>query len=742
TADAADSTEAFIDLLLFADNPLAPTISDFTPHGVALDPLGPGQSFETVFTVDYEVGGNYNVWLMIDSISFAGLGPFGLPEESKNNNLIGPTTVTVIDTSTSDEPDLLISAFTAMVDEAQVQYSLTIQNVGATTVAAGAYVDVLFAAPGGVCPPPEWQAAPVTLYGDVDQMLPAIGPGASVDVKLIGAPGAGTHVSCAMVDLDDQVDESNELNNIEGPVTIFVEDQPDPQCPDLRIETFNVQALAGVVTYTVKVTNNGPSAAGAFTVDLYDDSGTQPVKEEPALHFWTVPSLGVGASWQDSHTEPAASNGQKSAWVWIDKEDATKDCVAANNIEGPYPYTVAVADNKPDLVILGDIEWSIAGTSLCYEMTVHNKGTTAATNAPIDLFFSHPTNPDCLDPNDDLSDAPVQTQVIDELGPGATVTLDFCWTDPVDGDHTSWGKIDCFNELDESDETNNDKGPVAVSYTTPVTDGPDLFLADFKGKVTCTNVDYVAKICNTGDEDAPPFQIDLYYNKEVNPNFDGGPGEKTIFYGSDEPLEPGLKAGECIDVVLRRDAADSGTYQSWLVLDTALQVAEKTPNNPAGEGNNIGKVNIVVDAEGCRCSQNEPVGGACNCGGQTVSEGYCCNGNWQLGAFDLCGDVGTGDGDTNGADGVSGGGDVGGTDGMDSDDDIRVIGGPNSFVDANGGNDAQAGDCSAAPTGDAPVFFGMLLLLVALAFRLRQRAKPLTQLARSGGSRRAGTPRR
>lgn len=725
TADAANSTEAFIDLLLFEDSEEQPGIEKGTIYADMVDPLGPQQSFQKVFTVDYGVAGNYDIWVMVDSISLAGLGPYGLPEETKENNLIGPVTVTVIDPNGCQDPDLIVSSFTAQVDGEQVQYSVSVQNIGTVSVPAGVYVDVLYDSTG--CPPAEWQTKPVGLYGNVDQALPAIGPGQTVEINLIGSPGPGTYSSCVMVDLDDQTkDECDENNNVAGPVPIFIEDQPDPECPDLRVELFNVQALSGQVTYTVKVTNNGPSAAGAFTVDLYDNSANQPVKEEPALYFWTVPALGVGASWQDSYVENAATNGQKKAWVWVDKEDATDDCSLENNIEGPYPYTVAVAENKPDLVVVGEVDWTIAGTELCYEVTINNKGTTDATNVPVDLFFDFDHNPDCLDPNEDLSNAPVQTQTIPTLGAGATVTLDFCWAPPADGDYQSWVKIDCFNSVEEADETNNDEGPIAVSFAKPVTDGPDLFLADFKGKVSCTNVDYVAKICNTGDEDAPPFQIDLYYQSEVNPNFDSGPGEKTIFYGSEDPPQPGLRAGECLDVVLKRNAAPSGTYQSWLVLDTALQVPEQTNNNPLGEGNNIGKVNIVVDAEGCRCEANVQTESACNCGGETVTEGYCCNGVWQLGPFDLCGDIGEGDGDTSGtADGMSTGGDTsGGSDGVDGDRDTSGSGGPNSYVDVSGNAESQAGDCSASPSGGAPLSTALLLLLAALATAtLRRRPK-------------------
>ncbi len=636
------------ELMFFYDQEAQPTGQETqeTFEGSILPALSPGES-ETIIVNKQYFPGTFTIWAIVDTAYFAeaafpgaGFSACFLPEAPKTNNAAGPISITVTDPNATDNADLKIVNLTAEVSGAQVKYTAVVANQGGADAPDGFKVDVLFDTPGGACPPTEWQSPGISLFGDVFLDVPGgIPAGETATVELNGSPGVGSHTSCAMVDLDNVVLESDETNNFSSPVTFFINEAPPQECADLDITVFSVQALNADITYEVQVTNVGTGPATAFTVNLYEDSLTAPVVGQPTSHVWAVSSLGVGQTWSDTITLQTVKNGAKKAWVWADSESVIDECSSDNNQEGPYPYTVFVPDNKADLVVSGAITSASLGTNLCFFVNLLNQGQSPATNAEVDFFFDVDFVPDCLDPAQDLSQVPSVTQVVPVLEAGALITLDFCLEDAPEGDYSAYVLLDCFQSLDETDETNNAQGPIPATHAITDTNGPDLKLQVFQGKTRCTNIDYVATVCNVGDEPAPPFQLDLYYNADSNPNFDSGPGDKTVFYGSVDDGTPGLTAGECLDITIKRTATPSGTYRSWIVVDTANTVTEASDTNPLGEGNNIAFVEVVVDEQACLCPDNELITAECSCGGETVIDGFCCFGDYSPEAFETCEEI-------------------------------------------------------------------------------------------------------
>jgi hypothetical protein len=507
---AVDAPQQYVDVMVFPDYDAQPDpAQDGNPELWYMIPaLGPGESYTTPTTVDYGVAGTYSAWVMVDTIAFSDVPEFAVPEDTKNNNMVGPI---IIDLSPAAQgtADLTITALDVTVNQAQAKFSVTVQNKGDTLAPSGFKVDVLFDAP--TCPPPGWTALPSTLFGDVFKDVPdALAANKSTVVDLVATPPAGTHQACAVVDLDNVVSEANLSNNVYGSVTYTIAEIAAPPAPDLDITVFSVQSLAGTVTYSVTVENKGDAPSGPFTLDLYYHGLTAPILGEPVDHFWPVPSLAPnGGSWSGEHQQTTGDNGSYKAWVWADKEQATTDSYLENNQEGPYPYIVNVTGAIADLRI-DEVVWQVIDGNIQYDVTIQNQGTAPVSNVDVDMFYSYETNPDCLEA--DLSNTPHDYMLIDALEPGGFVTLPFTWNAPPDGDHMSWVKVDCFSNIDELDDTNNTYGPVIVSSQGVVTTGADLKMELFQGKVSCTQVSYVVEVENVGDAATGPFQIDIFYD--------------------------------------------------------------------------------------------------------------------------------------------------------------------------------------------------------------------------------------
>ncbi|MBT9554397.1 MAG: hypothetical protein IV100_00155 [Myxococcales bacterium] len=710
-----------VDVLLFPNLPSAPVTTDYTPLIAALPAImAPNQLEEFGFEFDFEVPGAFSAWALVDSIAFdpqlASFSYAVTKEAQTANNRAGPTSGTV-PALAGKGPDLRVESIVAQASGTQVKYTAVVKNGGTEASPATAKVDVMVDAPGGVCPPAAWLVKPVSLdaIGDVFVDVPALAPGATTSVDLLIKLAPGTHTGCAMVDLEGLVEETDENNNIGGPVSVTVTSS-SPDCPNLDVSLLNVGVSDADVTFAAKVKNLGAKASGPTTANLFFNSITAPVEGQVPDFIWTLPALAPGEEVSlTPHVEKGMPNAERQAWLLIDGDGAGTGCSVENNLEGPFPYEVAAAAVRPDLSVKS-IQWQPSGTSLCYEIEVENDGTLDAASVDVDIFFSLEVAP--TTPNAPIEIAPADYVVIPALAAGETTTVSVCWNSPLEGEHLTWVVLDFLGNVTELDETNNVFGPEVVSFVAPVTAGPDLVVVDFDGFVRCTLIDYAVKVCNVGDVAAQHFAVDVYYDAPENPGFNGtkyGLGDKTVFYGSEEPgVDPGLAAGDCLDIVIQREESPSGTYQSWIVVDTSNEIGEGTEVNPLGEGNNIAFVNLVVDAEGCVCEPNSEIDAPCACGSETVTSGYCCNGDWQPDEFDVCiPEDQVGDGDGNPDSDNPGGDDVGGNvdgGGPDSGGDGGI--GPYAATDLSSGVYSTLDEgCSAAPSGRGA---GRALLLVGL----------------------------
>ena len=700
-ADPKATAGDYIDLILvansagkpdpFAVDPIPDEIFQWTSTG-----LGPGEEAPPfVWTHDYQVPGSYHAWIMVDSISFVpGLETAGLPEVTKDNNI--EDLIFDVSCVSTDAPDLVVTDLKATVNGPQVNYKATVGNIGNVDVTTPFYVDVKWDT-AGACPPPGWNG-PGDTFVKVTSL--AAGAEATYDIQPPSTPGPGVHKSCAAVDNENAIVEKSESNNYFGPVTFELADVPPLKKCDLAITAFDVSVLGSAVTYSATVKNEGDAACSPTQMELYFHVPTEPVDVEQGDVVFDVPVLGPGQTKVFTSVRDPAANGVQHAWMWVDRANNVVEIEEkANNLVGPYEYQVLVAGDAPDLIVTG-VKWSVAGGTIVYDVAVKNVGTAPAENAELDVFYDFPSNPSCT--GDDISGV-AHDYLLVTLAVGEEKTFQTVWEDPPSGDHTGWVKIDCLNILEESDDTNNDYGPIFAGIQNTKTNGPNLVIVDFKATVTCTTVFYLAVIENQGDADAGPFEVALFWDENITPvPCQDTEGDAKFFYDS-------LAPGQQLVLETKRENTPSAKYHSWVMADALCQVSETE------EGDNIGTASdIVVDAIACECPQNTQILGTCNCGGETVVEGYCCNGAWQTDPFATCEDNPDGDAEGQAPDG---GGDLP----KINTDALGVTNGVVSFsgqVLTEGG-----GGCAATGTPGAPWAAALLFVLMLALRGLRRRTR-------------------
>ncbi len=395
--------------------------------------------------------------------------------------------------------------------------------------------------------------------------------------------------------------------------------------PDVTITLLPAQVDGSEVTLSVKVANQGSEPSAAFNIDLYHNSIAAPGAGQPGDYTFAAPALPVLGSYLGQYTFGPLPKGAFQAWAWADRSNSIGDSDTSNNLAGPaaYQYPPALGGDKPDLVIKSLITQQAYG-ELRYIVTVANQGSQPASDVDVHMFYDSAANPDCW--NHDFTASPYEQTLLEELAAGDSVELTFVWPWPPDGQHTSWLKLDCYDVVGESNDNNNDAGPIAAAFDADVM-GVDLRVSNLSATVDCDTVAYIVDVTNDGDVDAPPFRVDVFYDAVEPPAF----GKEGDF---GKLVEDGLKAGDTVSVPHFRLDTPGAAYTSWAVVDAIQSVTEtRYINGPnVAEDNNHAKVEVEVGAITCACADAEEIKGPCDCGPVVAESGWCCKGVWSLDA--------------------------------------------------------------------------------------------------------------
>ncbi|MCZ6690814.1 MAG: hypothetical protein O7H41_14575 [Planctomycetota bacterium] len=507
----------------------------------------PGGGTQTLtFTRSATPPGNYSSWVQVDTID-------DIAESDESNNISGPIPVTVVP---GVGIDLAVSSFVATQVGPDLVYDVDVTNFGTTP--SGAFdVDLYH----------DRQTAPgLADAGDDVQTISNL-PGGMTQTATFtwSSPPTGTYFSWTRLDRADVVAETDETNNVEGPVAISV----GTNLPELVITRFSSVVSGSTVDYTVDVTNAGPVAAGMFSVDLYYDLPGAPAPSIPGDVTSLVASLDAGASQTLMFTRTATPAGTYSSWAQVDTTDAVAEVDEGNNVAGPEAVTVISV--LPDLLITRFVS-VISGSNVTYSIDLMNVGSGDAGPFDLDLYYDLPGAPLPQATGD-------QTMAVVGLASGASTMLTFGRTATPAGTYSSWVQVDAAEVVAEGDEGNNIAGPQTVTVGGPA--GADLTVTNFTSTIRGTIVTYVIEVSNQGMTDTGvAVELDLYW--------DLGSPPSPPARGDQSVTVPPLAAGASQIVQIIRTMVPSGTYNSYVLVDTLDVLAE------ADEGNNTAGPEVVT----------------------------------------------------------------------------------------------------------------------------------------------------
>ncbi|MCA9672585.1 MAG: hypothetical protein KC503_43625, partial [Myxococcales bacterium] len=189
----------------------------------------------------------------------------------------------------------------------------------------------------------------------------------------------GLYQSYAFVDPDQTTSESNENDNVAGPIEVCVG-------PDVVLKTFSIEAIGASVTYKVQVCNEGSMAARKFRVGFWHDRKDAPPNNQQGDVFKSLTVLDAGACEDLVVPGGLRPNGSFIAWARADAGDFVLECRENNNPFGPQPYSLS----NPDLYVKS-FTAEVNGANVTYKAEVCNKGTAPVTKFFVDVYYHRTT---------------------------------------------------------------------------------------------------------------------------------------------------------------------------------------------------------------------------------------------------------------------------------------------------------------------------------------------------------------
>ena len=357
--------------------------------------------------------------------------------------------------------------------------------------------------------------------------------------------------------------------------------------PDLVITNISPDPITGDVgqdiIVTVTVENQGGVDVGGTYVEIYEDLASAPSGSDVGDQYTWITGLVVGASIDVDFTVNYGTGGSYSFWAQVDRYDNITEPDENNNIYGPV-----LANIGPDLVITnispdpitGDVSENIAVT-----VTVENQGGVDASVFNVDIYKNRDTAPS-------EGDYGEYTTIISGLAAGASTYAFFTVTYAYIGNYQLWALADSVGLITESDEGNNDYGPVQVTIGPPDLVITNISPDPINGDVS-ENIPVMVTVENQGGVNAGAFFIDIYEHLDSAP---------LVWQNGDsyQRLTFGLDAGASIDLSFSVNYDAAGNYDLWAQVDGWEEVDEFDEiNNVYGPVSvTIGQPEVIITNPG------------------------------------------------------------------------------------------------------------------------------------------------
>ena len=310
---------------IYYDRATAPVANTTANTNRSVSRLRPGQCTSRSRTT-YLKAGTHTSWAFVDYRN-------DVPESNENNNASQPFKFSV--QKPQGKADLEISTAKYAESGGTVTYVAEVCNIG--SVASSASTLSLYA-------DRNWAPSP---WSNPTQTVSIAGIKANdcIAVTVTNTSGPGTFSSWLRVDRADQVNESNENNNVFGPLNVTV---AQTGTPDLIIKAFTSNTtFGGMLQYTVEVCNQGQDWSSQSSVNLYYNQPSAPTVGSNGNYTASVTGL-APASCATVQAVAFLQAGSYTSWAYVDPSDQQAESNETNNVAGPLAVQVGGGDNTAD----------------------------------------------------------------------------------------------------------------------------------------------------------------------------------------------------------------------------------------------------------------------------------------------------------------------------------------------------------------------------------------------------------
>lgn len=425
----------------------------------------------------------------------------------------------------------------------------------------------------------QWRQEPFAAAGPSESVAD-LAAGDTARLKLnYTFPNPGNFESTIVVDTHNDVEETNEANNLQIlPITVL------SATVDLTVTsvTLNpVKPVRGrVATATIVVSNGGNTPAKAFTVSWQPAWFTSAIVRQ-------VNSLAAGASTTLTIDYTYPFDGTHDSSVTVDSGGTVAETNEFNNTKN---FKVVVEPPLADLTVMNvDITPNnpVPGQVVTAVLTIKNIGNTAATS------FRAQWQPWIF--------APVLSTEVQGLAPGATTTVAFDYTFPFAAVFDGTATVDPLFAVQELDEFNN-----SIAVRVPIAPNTiDLTISDMflsgretspaQGDPLTMNI----VVTNNGNTTSGPFLVDW------NPDafYVISPSNQTVSKQVDD-----LGPGQSTTVSFRYSYPKAGNVSTLATVDSFNRVLETNEaNNQKVLPLTVGPGDIDLVVTDLKLSPSQPV---------------------------------------------------------------------------------------------------------------------------------------
>lgn len=245
------------------------------------------------------------------------------------------------------------------------------------------------------------------------------------------------------------------LDDIESePVSVSVVQSAQA---DLYISSIDIEPGVGDATLNLTIGNKGNGSASDFWIDIFVDPSSTPTVGDLGDLYTGGGYLGAGDT-VDGSFQITLSEGSHEIYVILDTDDLIDESNEGNNVASDVVTIGGGTTVGPNLTI-SYFDYLVDSVSVYYFVDITNTGGEDVGSFFVDVYYNESQAPDLYTDGE-------QWVEIESLAAGATTYADFL-VDSSDVSSVcstckSWVLIDGYDDVNETNESDNTEGPLTV----------------------------------------------------------------------------------------------------------------------------------------------------------------------------------------------------------------------------------------------------------------------------------------